>query len=205
MKALITGFDPFGGETMNPSYEIVKLLPDNIEGCDIIKKEIPTVFGKSLDLLLGYIEFEQPDFVICLGQAGGDAAIRLEKVAINLNDARLPDNEGNQPIDLPVIEKSENAYFSNLPLKVIMKQLKENGIPTTISYTAGTYVCNQIFYGLMDYIYKTNRSMFGGFIHVPYLPDQVIDKKNTSHMALSMMVDAVTTSVELLVKELKTV
>lgn len=191
MKALITGFEPFGGENINPSYEIVKRLPDQLDDCDIIKIEIPTVFGKSINKLAELIKENEPDFVICIGQAGGESTMRLEKVAINLNEARIPDNDGNQPQGEAIDADGETAYFSNLPLKGIVRNLIDEGIPASISYTAGTFVCNHIFYGLMNVIKKEGYGIKGGFVHVPYLPEQVVDKKATAHMTLDMMVKAI--------------
>lgn len=157
MKALITGFDPFGGESVNPAYEVVSRLDKQIGDCQIIPLEVPTVFGRSIEVLQDAIEKVSPDIVICLGQAGGESGIRLEKVAINLNEARIPDNEGNQPSDQAIHADGETAYFSCLPVKAISKALKEAGIPVNISYTAGTFVCNHLFYGLMHTIKKTTQ------------------------------------------------
>lgn len=187
MKLLITGFDPFGGESINPAFEAVKALPDKIEHCEIIKKEIPTVFGKSLDALEEAIDEHDPDVVICVGQAGGRFELSLEKVGINLNEARIADNDGNQPMGTPIYEDGETAYFSTLPLKGMMKTLHEANIPANISYTAGTYVCNHVLYGLMYMIEKKFPNKRGGFIHVPFLPQQVISKKNMPSMSLEMI------------------
>ncbi len=184
MKAIITGFDPFGGERVNPAYEAVKLLPDVIEGCEILKVEIPTVFYKSVDKLIEVVRKEKPDFVICVGQAGGRFNITPEALAVNKNEARIPDNNGQQPSDELVREDGENAYFSTLPNKAIIKTMHEAGIPAQMSFTAGTYVCNHLFYGLMYLIEKEFPNMRGGFIHVPFSSIQVIDKKNTPHMKL---------------------
>lgn len=196
MKALITGFDPFGGETINPAYEAVKAMSDTIGECEIIKMEIPTVFGKSIDILKQTIDTEQPDIVMCIGQAGGRFGITPEYVAINLDEARIEDNEGNQPSDCPINEEGPNAYFTSLPVKAIVKELTENEIPSNVSYTAGTFVCNHIFYGLMDMIAADYPSIRGGFIHVPYLPVQTLDKKNQPFMPQEM----ITRALELAVK-----
>ncbi len=184
MKAIITGFDPFGGEKVNPAFEAVKLLPDVVEGCEIIKVEIPTVFYKSVDKLKEVVSKEKPDFVICVGQAGGRFNITPEAVAINKNEARIPDNDGQQPADEPVREDGKNAYFSTLPNKAIIKAMHDAGVPAQMSFTAGTYVCNHLFYGLMYMIEKDFPNMRGGFIHVPFSSQQAIDKKNTPHMKL---------------------
>lgn len=190
MKGLITGFDPFGADTINPSYEIVKALPDTIEGCQIIKKEIPTIFNKSIEELQKVMEVEKPDFVICIGQAGGEYGMRVERVAINLNEARIPDNIGQQPQDETIYADGEKAYFATLPNKAIVKEMHEANIPANLSYSAGTFVCNHLLYGLMYTIEKKYPMTRGGFIHVPFLPEQVIDKKNTAFMTLDMMIKA---------------
>lgn len=191
MKALITGFDPFGGESINPSYEIVKALPDTIEGCDIIKKELPTAYYDSISLLEKFIKEEQPDMVICIGQAGGEFTMRIERVAINLNEARIKDNAGNQPTDESIVKEGETAYFATLPTKAIVKEMKDHNIPAILSYSAGTFVCNHIFYGLMHVIHESSLNIRGGFIHVPFIPEQVIDKRNTPFMELTTMAKAI--------------
>jgi pyroglutamyl-peptidase len=187
MKALITGFDPFGGEPINPAFEAVKNMASSISGCEIVKIEIPTVFDKSLEVLEAAIEDEKPDIVICIGQAGGRFGISLECVGINLNEARIPDNEGNSPRGTKIRENGKNAYFSSLPNKAILKEMVDNNIPAPLSYTAGTYVCNHVLYGLMHYIETKHENIRGGFIHVPFLPEQVISKKNMPYMSLDMM------------------
>lgn len=176
MKVLITGFDPFGGETVNPAYEAVKLLPEEICGAEIIKLEIPTVYTKSGAVVEKAIEEHQPDVVLCIGQAGGRSSIQIEKVAINLAEARIKDNEGNRPMDVALHEDGENAYFTNLPCKAVVNELRSNNIPAHISYTAGTFVCNDVMYHLLYLISKKYNTIRGGFIHVPYALEQVIDK-----------------------------
>ena len=138
MKVLITGFDPFGGEPINPAWEAVKRLPDNIDGVEIVKLQIPTVFKKSAKKLFENIDTVKPDVVICVGQAGGRYEFCVERVAINLDDGRIPDNEGYQPVDVKVFEDGENAYFSNLPIKAMVEEVKKAGIPAAVSNTAGT-------------------------------------------------------------------
>ena len=182
MKVLITGFDPFGGEKINPAWEAVKGIKDIIEGAKIIKLEIPTVFNKSIEKVKEAMELEKPDIVLCIGQAGGRYDITIERVAINVDDARIEDNEGNQPIDIPVFEDGENAYFSNLPIKAMVEEIKGQGIPASISNSAGTFVCNHIMYGVLYHINKTYKNMRGGFIHVPFINEQVLDKKNQPYM-----------------------
>lgn len=183
MKILITGFDPFGGEKTNPAIESVKKISENIENAQIKKLEIPTVFHKSADVLEEAIKEFKPDAILCVGQAGGRFGLTVERVAINQDDARIKDNEGNQPIDLPIIEDGENAYFATIPIKRIVEEIKKENIPASISNSAGTFVCNHIMYQAL-YLSEKYGIKKAGFIHVPFLPEQVIDKPNTPSMSL---------------------
>lgn len=184
MKVLVTGFEPFGGEKINPAWEAVKRLEDNIENAEIVKVQIPTVFGKSIDKLLESIDEEKPDIILCIGQAGGRCNITVERVAINIDDAGIADNEGNMPIDDEIFIDGANAYFANVPIKAMVKEMRNNNIPASLSNTAGTFVCNHIMYGLLYYIDKQYSNIKGGFIHVPYIPEQVTDKPNMPSMSL---------------------
>lgn len=195
-KVLITGFDPFGGESVNPALEAVKQISDKIEGYEIVKLEVPTVFNKSIATLKEAIVKEQPEIVICVGQAGGRFDISIERVAINYDDARIKDNEGNQPIDRKVFEDGENAYFSNLPIRAMLKNINDNGIPASISNTAGTFVCNHIMYGLLYLINTEFKDIKGGFIHVPFLPKQAVGKKNVPYMGVGEIVKALECAIE---------
>lgn len=200
MKVLITGFDPFGGEKINPAYEAVKRLPDEIENSEIIKIEIPTVFKKSYQKLEENIKIHNPDIVICIGQAGGRFEITPERVAINIDDARIKDNEGNQPIDQKIFEDGDSAYFSTLPIKAMVKEIKLQNIPASISNTAGTFVCNHIMYSLLYLINKKYPNIKGGFIHVPFINEQVIDKRNTPYMNLNDIIIGLTSAVKAAIK-----
>ncbi|MDR5585919.1 MULTISPECIES: pyroglutamyl-peptidase I [Clostridium] len=184
MKVLITGFDPFGGESINPALEAVKKLPNTISNAEIIKLEIPTVFKKSLEKIEENILAHKPDIVISIGQAGGRFGITPERVAINIDDARIEDNEKNQPIDLKVFEDGENAYFATLPIKAMVKEMQEAGIPSSVSNSAGTFVCNHVMYGVLYMINKKYPNIKGGFIHVPYIPSQVVNKPNMPSMSI---------------------
>lgn len=188
MKVLVTGFDPFGGEKVNPALEAVKMLPNSLTGIEIFKRELPTVFHLSIDTLKKHITEVNPDAVICVGQAGGRYAICPERVAINIDDARIGDNCGNQPIDKTIIEGGETAYFSTLPIKIMVENMKTEGIPAQISNSAGTFVCNHIMYALL-HLTKTEFKNIkqAGFIHVPYIPNQVLDKKDTASMDINMI------------------
>ncbi len=176
MKILITGFMPFGGETTNPAYEAVQLLPDVIDDMQIIKKEIPVVFDKCIIELEKAIIEINPDVVLCVGQAGGRAGISVEKVAINLREARIADNDGNQPIDECIKSDGQTAYFAKLPVKNMIHAMQTAGVPSHISYTAGTYVCNDIMYGLLYLIDTKYKNLLGGFIHVPFSAKQASTK-----------------------------
>lgn len=200
MKVLVTGFEPFGGEKINPSFEAVKLLPDSIDGVSIIKRQVPTVFRKSIEELKRLIEEIKPDVVLCVGQAGGRSEISIERVAINIDDANIKDNEGNQPVDEIIFEDGENAYFSNLPIKAMVEKIKNNGIPACISNSAGTFVCNHIMYGLLYLIDKKYPHIKGGFIHVPYLPEQVVDKRNIPSMSLDNIKKALVLAIEAIIE-----
>lgn len=196
MKVLITGFDPFDKEKVNPSWEAVNSLPNNIEGNEIIKLQLPTVFKKSAEKLFENIKNLKPDVVICVGQAGGRYEISLERVAINIDDARIKDNENNQPIDETIFSDGDSAYFSTLPIKAIRDELKNIPIPAAVSNTAGTFVCNHIMYSLLYYINKNNLNIKGGFIHVPYIIEQILDKPNAPYMPKEMIVKALETVIK---------
>ena len=188
MKLLLTAFTPFGGEKINPALEAVKLVKKQIDNIDIVKLEVPTVFVKSIKVVIEAVEEEKPDFVLCIGQAGGRESITPERVAINIDDARIPDNEGNQPIDTPIFPDGEAAYFSNLPVKAMVEEIKKEGLPSILSNTAGTYVCNHLMYGVLYSISKKYKLIKGGFIHVPFIPEQVIDKPVQPSMPLNDIV-----------------
>lgn len=176
MKLLLTGFDPFGGEPINPAWEAVKLVSDKIGDVEVVKLQVPTVFYKSIDTVAKAIEEEKPDVVLCIGQAGGRYDLTPERVAININDARIPDNEGNQPLDGPVFEDGAPAYFTTLPIKAMVAAIREAGVPASISNTAGTYVCNHLMYGVLYTLAKQYPEVRGGFMHVPFITSQVVNR-----------------------------
>ena len=200
MKILVTGFDPFGGEPINPAIESVKKLPDNIAGAKIIKLEIPTVRKKSLEKIEKAINEHNPDVILSIGQAGGRFDISIERVGINLDDFRIPDNEGNQIIDEPVFPDGENSYFVKLPVKAMVQNVQKNNIPASVSYTAGTFVCNHVLYGVLYLIEKKYEGKKSGFIHIPFLPQQVVDKRNMPSMELNTIVKGLTAAIEAIVK-----
>ncbi len=185
MKVLVTGFDPFGGESINPAWEAVKVIKDEIAGAEVVKMQIPTVVGKSIAKIHEKMVEMNPDIVIAVGQAGGRFGVTPERVAINVTDARIPDNEGNQPIDEPIFADGEAAYFSNLPVKAMVQAIKDAGYPSVLSNTAGTYICNHVMYGILYYIQKEFPNARGGFIHVPYATAQVVNKPGTASMSIT--------------------
>lgn len=169
---LLTGFEPFGGEKTNPSWDAVSALHGGrIAGHRVVARCLPVTFGASLKALRTAIRETRPALVLCVGQAGSRAQLSLERVAINVDDARIADNAGNQPIDTPVVEGGPAAYFATLPIKAIYAALRDAGIPATISQSAGTYVCNHVFYGLMHAL-RRSPGIRGGFMHIPYSPRQ---------------------------------
>ena len=185
MKVLVTGFDPFGGESINPAWEAVKVIKNEIAGAEIVTMQIPTVVGKSIEKIHSKMVEINPDIVIAVGQAGGRFGVTPERVAINVTDARIPDNEGNQPIDEPIFADGDTAYFSNLPVKAMVQAIKDAGYPASLSNTAGTYICNHVMYGILYYIRKEFPNVRGGFIHVPFAASQVVEKPNTPSMAIA--------------------
>jgi len=201
MKILITAFEPFGGEKVNPALEAMKLLPDKIGEAQILKLELPTVFKKSIEKVWQHIDEYEPDIVISLGQAGGRACISIERVAINIDDTTMADNEGNMPVDQPIFKDGENAYFSNLPIKNMVEDIKKAGIPANISNTAGTYVCNHVMYGVLYKIHKERLNIKAGFIHVPFIPEQVVNKPEKPSMSLENIVKAVEIACKVLVSK----
>lgn len=199
MKILVTGFDPFGGEAINPAIESVKRLPDRIKGADIIKLEIPTVCHKSLRVIEEAILSHDPDVILSIGQAGGREDISVERIGINCDDCRIPDNEGNQIIDEPVYADGPAAYFVNLPIKAMVERIKQKQIPASVSNTAGTFVCNHVTYGVRYLCDKKFPGKRSGFIHIPFLPQQVLEKKNTASMSLDMIVEGICAAIEAIV------
>lgn len=196
-KVLITGFEPFGGERLNPSWEVVKQLNDmELVGTRIVARQLPCVFGAALEALNAAIEEVQPLMVLAVGQAGGRTDITIERVAINVDDARIPDNQGQQPVDEPIVAGGPAAYFSTLPIKAMVSSMREAGIPASISQTAGTYVCNHVMYGLLHRL-SGQREVKGGFIHIPYLPEQAAAHPGAPSMAASTVLFALELAVSI--------
>ena len=169
-RLLITGFDPFGGESVNPAWEAVKLLPKTIGDYMLCKLEIPTVYGLGAQQVLQKACEVKPDAILCIGQAGGRAMVTPERVAINIRDARIDDNAGNRPVEEPVVSNGPAAYFTTVPVKAMAEAITAAGFPGGVSNTAGTFVCNDVLYTLLHEFNGTGVQV--GFIHVPYLPEQ---------------------------------
>lgn len=192
---LLTGFDPFGGDTINPSWEAVsRLHGEAIANRRIVAAQLPTTFDGAPKALRAALRRHAPELVLCIGQAGGRTALSLERIAININDARIPDNAGAQPIDTPVVARGPAAYFTTLPIKAMHADLRAAGIPAEISQTAGTFVCNQVFYVLMHALAGTRAR--GGFAHIPYLPQQVATMPGTPSLDLDTVVAGLRISID---------
>ena len=172
MTVLLTAFEPFGGEAQNASLEAMRLVPDMVGEMRVVKRMLPVAFGTSAALLRQAIEQVRPDAVLCLGQAAGRAEFTPERVAINIDDARIPDNAGDQPIDRPVVDQGPAAYFSTLPVKAMAAAMDAVGVPASVSNTAGTYVCNHVMYSLLHELATVYPGVRGGFMHVPMLAEQ---------------------------------
>lgn len=187
MTLLLTGFAPFGGEELNPSWEAVRRLNgERLGDLPVVAAQLPTEFGAALRVLDELLDRHRPTLVVAVGQAGGRAELSLERIAINVDDARIPDNGGRQPIDEPVVPGGPAAYFSTLPIKAMVHALRAAGFPAAVSQTAGTFVCNHVFYGLQHRLQGTG--VRGGFIHIPYLPAQAANQPGAPSMALETLV-----------------
>jgi len=186
---LLTGFEPFGGQAVNPSWLAVQQLHGRrIAGHRLVARWLPVAFGHSLKVLRALLRELKPAMVVAVGQAGGRAPLSLERVAINIDDARIPDNAGRQPVDVPVVADGPAAYFATLPIKAMREAIAAAGLPVEISQTAGTFVCNHVFYGLMHAL-RRQRRVRAGFIHVPYLPGQAAEIPGAPSLPLEGIVE----------------
>ena len=199
-KILLTGFEPFGGEEINPSLELINRLSEESWQreirLDVLK--LPVVFNQAIEKLRVVVKEIDPDIVLGIGQAGGRTALSIERVAINVDDAPIADNQGNQPVDQVINTRGPVAYFSTLPVKKMMRAAREVGVPTIVSNSAGTYVCNHLMYGIMDLLQGKKQ---GGFIHIPFLPSQVVNKPTYASMALETMIKGFKAMIEALLDE----
>ncbi|MFN3417159.1 MAG: pyroglutamyl-peptidase I [Caldimonas sp.] len=203
MKILLTGFEPFGGDRLNPSQALSEALHgQRVDGAEITGLVLPCVFDDALATLHQALDAHRPLLVLAVGQAGSRADLTVERVAINVNDARIPDNAGRQPIDTPVVPGGPAAYFSTLPIKAIVAELHAAGLPASVSQTAGTFVCNHVFYGLMHALATRHPGARGGFMHVPLLPAQAARlAPPTASMALETMRQGVQIALQTALRE----
>ena len=201
MKILVTGFEPFGGETRNPSAEVVERLPDAIAGAELVKLILPTVRCEAPRRVAQAVEKQHPDVVLSIGQAGGRAAVSVERVAVNLDDYRIPDNAGNQPVDEPVVPGGPDGYLTNLPVKAMAEAIQRAGVPAQVSLSAGTFVCNHVLYQVRHFLEQRVPGARSGFIHIPFLPEQVVDKPGQPSMSLDLSVRAVEAAIRAVVED----
>ena len=179
---------PFGGERSNPSWEIVKRLPDSIAGYKLEKLRVPTEFGTAIAITTKAIDKLAPSIVLCFGQAGGRTCMSVERIAINVDDERITDNAGRQLIDEAIRADGPAAYFCSVPIKAMVAAMSKADVPADVSNTAGTFVCNHLIYGVLHHLAESKSSTRAGFIHVPYLESQVLDKPDAASMALATMI-----------------
>ncbi|MGM3277276.1 pyroglutamyl-peptidase I [Ralstonia sp. 24A2] len=193
---LVTGIEPFESDPTNPSWDIAQALDGTqVDGATIVARQLPCVFGVANEQLVAAIEETSPTLVFALGLASGRAEISVERVAINVIDARIPDNAGNQPVDTPVVSDGPTAYFSTLPIKAIVQALREAGVPAAVSQSAGTYNCNHLFYGLMHHIATRAPQVRGGFIHVPTTPELAAQHAGRPSLSLETQVKGIRTAI----------
>lgn len=193
---LLTGFEPFAGSSINPSWQVAQALHGQRVGpAAVVAQCLPCVFGQALAVLQSALVTYRPALVLALGQASGRCDLSLERVAINIDDARIADNAGAQPIDLPVLAGAPVAYFATLPIKAMVAALRQAGYPASVSQTAGTFVCNHVFFGLMHSL-RRQRSVRAGFMHLPLLPEQAAAEPGSSSLPLATLVAAVRLALE---------
>ncbi|ACS32533.1 pyroglutamyl-peptidase I [Thermococcus gammatolerans] len=199
MKVLVTGFEPFGGEEINPSWEAVKALPDELNGATLLKVRLPVSFKRVREILPRLIAREKPDIVLLTGQAGGRPNVTVERVAINVMDSTMPDNDGFKPEDEPVFEGAPDAYFATIPIKDVVKALRKARIPAGVSNTVGTYVCNTAMFTALHTIAVSGMETKAGFIHVPFSHAQALEKPRPS-MAQETINEAIRKALESLLE-----
>ena len=198
---LVTGFQPFGGEKINPAWEAIRVLPDSIVGSKVVKLQIPVVFGVGADVVSTAIDHINPDIVLCVGQAEGRAKITPEFVGINYRDARIPDNDGNQPHAQRIVEDGPDAYFATLPVRAMTEAMNESGIPAALSYTAGTYVCNDVMYSMLHVLATKYPNARGAFMHVPFATEQATKQPvNTASLPIEVMARGLEVALSVAVK-----
>jgi pyroglutamyl-peptidase len=197
---LVTGFECFGGEKINPSWEICRQLPREIAGARIETCLVPCEFRRAIEVAAEAIEKHQPTLVVSIGQAGGRSRIGVERVAINVDDARIPDNAGAQPVDEAIAANGPPAYFATLPVKAMARAIRAAGVPAEVSNSAGTYVCNHVMYGVLHFLAASGRRARAGFIHVPFAEVQVLEKRDVAAMSVDSMTRGVVAAIEAAVR-----
>lgn len=195
MKLLVTGFEPFGGEESNPSAGILALLPRRLSGFSVHTLILPVVFGESSRKAGAAIRELRPAAVLMLGQAGGRPDISVERVAVNLDDARIPDNRRKRPVDRPIDPSGPDALFSTFPSRAIVDAINAAGIPASLSYSAGTFVCNHLLYSVLRQLSLEAPDVIAGFVHLPWLPGQAAAKKGQPSMGLDLQRAAVVAAI----------
>ena len=193
MKILVTGFDPFAQDTINPSWEVVKRLAKTIDSAQIVPLMLPTSAYTSLERIKEALRLHQPDVILSIGQAKGRTAISVERIGININDFRIPDNNGKQYVQMPIFDDGPDAYFSDLPIYAMVKEIRKAGLPAEISNTAGTFVCNHVLYGVRYILAHTYPAKRSGFIHIPCLKEQATG--TMPYMELSDMIKGITAAI----------
>ncbi len=196
MKVLVTGFDPFGTDTINPALETIKRLPTKVGEHDVVALEIPTVAFKSLKVIEAAIEEHDPDIVLSIGQAGGRSDITIERVGVNWDDFRIKDNDGQQFVDRKIFADGPDAYIVELPIKAMVANIHKRGIPASVSFTAGSFVCNHVLYGVSHMLATKYPTKKNGFIHIPYLPEQVLAMRNMPSMSQECILEAIIAAIE---------
>lgn len=199
MRLLITGFAPFGGERVNPSWQAVRAM-DDFSGHEMAQLELPVAYGRAADLLLQAFELHTPDAVLMVGQGGGSGCVKIERLAVNLNDSINPDADGVTRTDALIHKDGPVAYFSTLPVREMMQAVQGSGIPAQLSTSAGTYVCNDLFYRVCHYVALRSLQTRVGFVHVPFLPVQVASRPAQPSMGLSDTVSALEAIVSMLMQ-----
>lgn len=201
MKLLVTAFEPFGGERLNSSQETLALLPTEVGGTQLVKRTLPVAFAAAAEELRRIVAAELPDAVLCLGQAGDRRALTPERVAVNLADARIPDNTGAQPEDEPVIPGAPAAYFATLPVKAMTEAIRAAGLPAELSNSAGTFVCNAVLYTLLDLQARTYPHMRGGFLHLPRLAEQAAGRDGAFGLTREELAQGVRAALKAIIEE----
>ena len=204
MKILLTAFEPFGGEAKNSALEAMRACDMSGLSAEVRQLEVPTVFYESIKVVKEAMQAFRPDAVLCLGQAGGRSGLTPERVAININDAYIPDNAGWQPLNESIVADGPAAYFSSLPIKTMVASIQKAGVPASVSNTAGTFVCNHLMYGVLHILALSCNTCIGGFMHLPYLTEQATDRPNMASLSLEEQVRGLRAALSAIIDHCKT-